>query len=403
MTVTIRPGAPVGTVEAPPSKSMAHRLLLCAGLAEGESRISGVQFSEDVSATLDCLRVLGAAWRQDGDALYVRGADPRRFAGAAPLPCRESGSTLRFFLPLCLLSGAPARLRCAGRLPERPMTVYADLCRARGLDYRQTGPEISIRGPLRPGVFSLPGDVSSQFVSGLLFSLPLLDADSEIVLTPPVESRSYIELTLAALRSFGVQAGWAGTQTLHIPGAQRYAPRNLRVEGDWSNAAFFRALDVPVEGLDPESLQGDRVCEADMTRIRRGEACDLRDCPDLGPVLFAYAALHGGGRFTGTARLRLKESDRAAAMAGELLKFGVETRLEENAFTVLPGPLHAPTEMLDGHNDHRIVMALSVLCTRTGGRIRGAEAVRKSFPDFFDRLRGLGIEVLSDESDEMEQ
>ena len=400
MTVTIHPGAPVGSVAAPPSKSMAHRLLLCAGLAAGESHISGVQFSEDVAATLDCLRALGADWRREGDALRVRGADPRRFAGASPLPCRESGSTLRFFLPLCLLSGSPARLTCAGRLPERPMTVYEDLCRARGLDYIREGAEICVRGPLRPGLFSLPGDVSSQFVSGLLFALPLLDGDSEIVLSPPVESRSYIELTLAALRAFGIRAGWAGETSLYVSGSQRYAPRNLRVEGDWSNAAFFLALGVPVEGLDPESLQGDRVCKACFDRIRRGEPCDLRDCPDLGPVLFAYAALHGGGRFTGTARLRLKESDRAAAMAQELAKFGVETRLEENAFTVLPGVLRPPTAPLDGHNDHRIVMALAVLCTRVGGRIRGAEAVRKSFPDFFVRLRQLGIEVTEYEMDQ---
>ncbi|MBR7056838.1 MAG: 3-phosphoshikimate 1-carboxyvinyltransferase [Oscillospiraceae bacterium] len=400
MTVTIHPGAPVGSVAAPPSKSMAHRLLLCAGLAAGESHISGVQFSEDVAATLDCLRALGADWRREGDALRVRGADPRRFAGASPLPCRESGSTLRFFLPLCLLSGSPARLTCAGRLPERPMTVYEDLCRARGLDYIREGAEICVRGPLRPGLFSLPGDVSSQFVSGLLFALPLLDGDSEIVLSPPVESRSYIELTLAALRAFGVRAGWAGETSLYVSGSQRYAPRNLRVEGDWSNAAFFLALGVPVEGLDPESLQGDRVCKAYFDRIRRGEPCDLRDCPDLGPVLFAYAALRGGGRFTGTARLRLKESDRAAAMAEELAKFGVETRLEENAFTVLPGALRPPTAPLDGHNDHRIVMALAVLCTRVGGRIRGAEAVRKSFPDFFVRLRQLGIEVTEYEMDQ---
>lgn len=400
MTVIIHPGAPVGSVAAPPSKSMAHRLLLCAGLAEGESHISGVQFSEDVAATLDCLRALGADWQQEGGALRVTGADPRRFDGASPLPCRESGSTLRFFLPLCLLSGSPARLTCAGRLPERPMTVYENLCRARGLDYARAGASISVRGPLRPGVFSLPGDVSSQFVSGLLFALPALDGDSEIVLTPPVESRSYIELTLAALRAFGVQAGWAGETCLHVSGNQRYAPRDLRVEGDWSNAAFFRALDVPVEGLDPESLQGDRVCETYFDQIRRGEPCDLRDCPDLGPVLFAYAALHGGGRFTGTARLRLKESDRAAAMAEELVKCGVDTLLEENAFTVLPGQLRAPRETLEGHNDHRIVMALSVLCARVGGRIRGAEAVRKSFPDFFDRLGGLGIEVINDEMDQ---
>lgn len=401
MTVTILPGTPKGTVPAPPSKSMAHRLLLCAGLAAGESRVLGLEESEDVAATLDCLRALGADWTREGDALRVRGTDPRRFDGAAPLPCRESGSTLRFCLPLCLLSGAEARLTCAGRLPERPLTVYEDLCRARGLRLARRGPEVLVRGPLTAGDFTLPGDVSSQFVSGLLFALPLLPEDSRLRLLPPVESRSYIDLTLSALREFGVTAEWGSETALRVPGGQRYSPREVRVEGDWSNAAFFRAMEAPVTGLDPESGQGDRVCEAYFAALRAGAGpLDLSDCPDLGPVLFAYAALHGGGRFTGTARLRLKESDRASAMAEELAPFGVRCVLEDNAVTVLPGALHAPVRPLEGHNDHRIVMALSVLCVALGGTIRGAEAVRKSYPGFFDRLRELGIEVRTDAMDQ---
>ena len=401
MTVTISPGTPRGCIVAPPSKSMAHRLLLCAGLAEGESRIGGVALSEDVAATLDCLKVIGADWTLDGDTVTIRGTDVRGFRGGV-LPCRESGSTLRFCLPLCLLSGACAELTGEGRLPERPLTVYEEVCRERALLFARDGKAVRVRGPLPPGDYVLPGDVSSQFVSGLLFALPLLDGDSTITLIPPVESRSYLALTVDALRQFGVTVEWDNDTRFHVPGGQRPGARKLNVEGDWSNAAFFRAMEIPVTGLAPESRQGDRVCEEYFTALRNGtdEPPDLSDCPDLGPVLFAYAALHGGGRFTGTARLRIKESDRAAAMAAELARFGVQTILEENAFTVPPSPLHAPAEALDGHNDHRIVMALAVLCTKTGGTIRGAEAVRKSFPDFFERLRSLGIEVRYDAMDQ---
>ena len=201
-------------------------------------------------------------------------------------------------------------------------------------------------------------------------------------------------MTMAALRVFGVETRWLDRESISVSGRQTYQFRpDVTVEGDWSNAAFFLALGVPVTGLDPDSLQGDRVCAEYFAALRRcAAALDISDCPDLGPVLFAFAAAHRGGTFTGTRRLRMKESDRGAAMAEELRKFGVEVRVGENTVTV-GGGLRAPTEALDGHNDHRIVMALAVLCTLTGGTITGAQAVRKSFPDFFERLRDLQIEM----------
>ena len=199
--------------------------------------------------------------------------------------------------------------------------------------------------------------------------------------------------SVSALRAFGVAAGWDGRDELVVPGGQCYLPQSVEVEGDWSNAAFFLALGVPVDGLRGDSLQGDKICAAYFKDLEAGRAeLDLSDCPDLGPVLFSYAALHHGGSFTGTRRLRIKESDRGAAMAEELKKFGVALRVEENRITV-DNTLHPPTGPLYGHNDHRIVMALSVLCARTGGTIEGAEAVRKSFPDFFQQLRRLGIKI----------
>ena len=391
-----QPSHPSGTAAAPPSKSMAHRLLVCAGLAEGESHIVGVGHSEDVLATMDGLSALGAVCRIDGDSVTVRGTGIFSAPAETALPCRECGSTLRFLIPLCLLSSKAFVLRGSRRLLERPLSVYEEICREQGLLFARGNDFLRLRGPLKSGVYTISGGISSQFISGLLFALPLLPEDSTLRLIPPVESRPYIDMTRSTLGSFGVTAVWKDERTLYIPGGQRYRPRNAVVEGDWSNSAFFLAMGVPVNGLDPDSLQGDRRCVLFLERLKNGPSeIDLSDCPDLGPVLFAFAAAHHGGRFTGTRRLRGKESDRISAMATELAKFGILLKAEENAVTVGKG-LRPPAEVLDGHGDHRVVMALATLCVRTGGIIRGAEAVAKSFPDFFDRLRALRIEVEHD-------
>ena len=398
MNVLIRPGAARGTVAAPPSKSQAHRLLICAALADGESNVRGVDRSEDILATADCLAALGASLTWEGDDVRIRGCDPRK-SGPAVLRCRESGSTLRFMIPLCLLSGSAMRLEGSEKLLSRPLSVYEDLCREQGLALRRENAGLLAEGCLAPGEYTVPGGISSQFITGLLFALPLLPADSRIQLIPPVESRSYLSLTLQALHDAGVDVSWADENTLFIPGGAAYRPLDTEVEGDYSNAAFFEALNctggnVTVTGLRPDSLQGDRVYRDFFPRLAAGNAgLDLADCPDLAPVLFAAAALGRGASFTGTRRLRFKESDRGAAMAQELAKFGVQLISEENRITVPAAALRAPSEPLDSHNDHRIAMALSLLCTRTGGEIRGAEAVRKSFPDYWDRLRSLGIEI----------
>lgn len=393
MTVTIYPSVPSGSVAAPPSKSMAHRLLICAGQAIGVQNVHGVALSEDILATMDCLRALGVdcAYR-DGD-VTVTGYTPHCGEEGAVLPCRESGSTLRFFLPLCLF-GPPMTLTGSERLLARPLDVYADICRKQGIRFEKAETSVTVEGTLSPGEFRLPGDVSSQFVSGLLFTLATLDGDSIIKLRPPVESRSYIDMTMAALRAFGVETAWLDRETIAVPGRQVYAWRSdVTVEGDWSNAAFFLALGLDVTGLDPESLQGDRVCTEYFAALRRGPAeLDISDCPDLGPVLFAFAASHHGGVFTGTRRLRMKESDRGWAMAEELRKFGVSVDVQENRIAV-SGGIKAPTETLNGHNDHRVVMSLAVLCTKTGGTIAGAEAVKKSFPDFFEKLQDCKIKM----------
>ena len=228
--------------------------------------------------------------------------------------------------------------------------------------------------------------------------MPLLEKDSRIRLIRPVVSRPYIDMTVQALRIFGVQTAWEGDDTIVIPGGQKYHPQDVCVEGDYSNAVFFDALnliggDVILEGLDEESLQGDRIYRQYFDRIGRGFAdIDLTDCPDLGPILMVLAAMRHGARFTGTARLKHKESDRGAAMKEELEKAGARVELADNEIRVQAG-VKAPEQILQGHGDHRVVMALAVLLTKVGGSIRGAEAVRKSLPDFWERMAGIGVKV----------
>ena len=399
MQVTVRKGSAKGTVAAPPSKSMAHRLLICAALSEGTSTVCGIAASEDVLATVDCLRALGATVDYDGETATVCGIDARRAVPSAPLYCRESGSTLRFLIPIAWLSGNKTSLGGASYLLSRPMGVFEALAEEKGLVFSKREREILAKGPLGAGEFVLRGDVSSQFISGLLFALPLLDGDSVIRILPPVESRSYLNLTVSALRTFGVEVTWADEYTLAVRGNQRYRACDTSVEGDYSNAAFLDALtllggDVTVTGLREDSLQGDRVYRDFFAQLRSERATlSIGDCPDLGPILFAMAAAHHGGVFLGTRRLRIKESDRAAAMAEELEKLGVRVSVGEDSVTVEPAALCAPAQPICGHNDHRIVMSMAVLLSLVGGQIDGAEAVKKSFPDFFDRLRGLGLQI----------
>ena len=394
MDVRILPHPLEGTLPAIPSKSMAHRALICAGLAEGKSVIDNIAASEDILATIDCLRALGAEINYDTEAMRaeVKGTDPAS-RGEASLHCRESGSTLRFMLPLCALSDDPAALTGSRRLMERPLTIYEDIFRSEGIDLDRSGSSIRVKGRLTGGDFGMPGDISSQFVSGLLFTLPLCKEDGLIRLEGKIESRPYIDMTIKALNDFGIEVGWKNETDLAVPGSQRYKANDTTIEGDWSNAANLLALGLEVTGVDPDSLQGDRVCREYFGQLDEGRAeLDIADCPDLGPVLMAYAALNHGATLLGTRRLRFKESDRGNVMREELAKCGVDVKMSEDSITVGCG-VKAPSQMLSGHNDHRIVMALAAICARTGGSIEGAEAVSKSFPDYFDKLEGLGIEI----------
>ncbi|MBR5867969.1 MAG: 3-phosphoshikimate 1-carboxyvinyltransferase [Clostridia bacterium] len=398
MKLQFIPGRAVGTVPAPASKSMSHRLLIAAGMAPGKSVITGLGESEDVLATMDCLRALGCEAKLEGDTATVVGRDPRSMLSGT-LPCRECGSTLRFFIPIALLSPGQKTFTGSKRLMERPLDVYEELFQKQNITMTRGDGTIALSGKLSGGDITLRGDVSSQFISGLLFALPALPEGGTLHLLPPVESRSYIDLTLSALRDFGIRADWTDETTLHIPGGQTYCPCTLRVEGDWSNAAFLHAFsaiggDVKVENLRDDSLQGDRVCVAHLESLQKGFAeIDLADCPDLGPVLMAVAAMKHGARFINTRRLRIKECDRGTAMQDELSKFGIPVTVADNEITVHPAPLNVPTARVDGHNDHRIVMAMSLPLSVTGGVLTGAEAVRKSYPEYFSVLKTLSLEV----------
>ena len=394
MNVYIEKSHPCGEIYAPPSKSMAHRNLICAALSEGKSTISNIDFSEDILATLDCIKAIGARYEIKENSVTVEGTP--KILSDITLPCRECGSTIRFFIPICASGGGSFTFTGSKTLMSRPMSVYEDIFKKQNIEFINDGEKISLSGQLKGGDFSVKGDISSQFISGLLFSLPLCKEDSVITLIPPIESKSYILLTLSVLKDFGINIDFKENK-LYIKGNQKYIPCDTSVEGDFSNAAFFEALnclggDVSVKGLG-KSLQGDRVYTELFEKIKQGNATiDISDCPDLGPVLFSVASVYGGV-FTGTKRLKIKESDRGKAMAEELAKFGVKVIVEDDKITVEKSTLKKPKTSLQGHNDHRIVMALSVLLTLTGGQVQGAEAIKKSLPDFFDRLEKLNIEV----------
>ena len=279
---------------------------------------------------------------------------------------------------------------------SRPLDVYETLCRERGFRMERAAEGIRVQGKLEPGKYTVRGDLSSQFLTGLLYALSLLPGESILQILPPIESEPYLRMTLEAMAESGVPVEHSGTETLIIPGRAQYRNGEKTVEGDWSNAAFFEAMrqtghDLRITGLRDDSLQGDKVCRDYFGQIASGNAAvDVTDCPDLAPVLMAFAAMNGGARLTGTRRLRFKESDRGQAMAEELAKFGVSAEIGENKIRIGGEAPKAPDGILQGHNDHRIVMALAVLCIRTGGIIEGAEAVNKSFPGFWDAMRAAG-------------
>lgn len=404
-----------GNITIPPSKSLAHRAIICACLAPGRSVISNIDYSVDIRATIEGMRHLGASIKEDKDTLFIDGIETFQYDGDV-VNCHESGSTLRFFLPLFSLTGKRATFSGSKRLIERPQNVYEMLFQEQGIDFVRTYPNIIFDGRLKPGELTLKGNVSSQFITGLLFALPLLEADSKIHIEPPFESRSYVDLTIQMLKRFQIIVEYEDAYTLAIKGNQQYQPTDVLVEGDYSQLVFWASLgvlnhSVETHGLDLHSLQGDKktidIFQSMNAGIKvlddgyqfcpgtlNGTVIDLNDCPDLGPMLFALATqANGKTTFQNAGRLRIKESDRIEAMETELKKLGCSISSTFGTVTIT-GPVKLQGNVtLHGHNDHRIVMALSILATIADEPITidDAQAISKSYPGFFKDLASCGI------------
>ena len=402
MDIRITPGPLAGTVTPPPSKSIAHRAILAAALTNGTSTIQNVALSQDIEATLRCITALGGAWEREGDTLYVSGVWHREWDTAAlpHLDCGESGSTLRFLIPLTLTLNNGGVFTGRGRLMERPQQPYFDIFDEKGISYEQKDGALTVRGELTPGEYHLPGNVSSQFVTGLLYALPLMEWESRIVLTSPLESRGYVDMTLDVLDRFGVRVEVLEDGFL-VPGDQVFQARDFTIEADWSQAAFWMAaglLGNPVltVGLSDQSTQGDRVIDEHFASFAWGTGrrveIDVSDCPDLLPPLAVMAAFHDGTtRLINAARLRLKESDRLATVTKMLTALGGQVE-EGPDWLAIPGTRFLRGGTVDGANDHRIVMAAAIAATRCTGpvTILGAEAVNKSYPNFWEEYKRLG-------------
>ena len=395
MNVVITPSPLSGAVRVPASKSAAHRLLIAAALADGPTRIAIGSTNRDIEATAACLRALGADIEAECDTLVV--SPIADVPAEVTLDCGESGSSLRFLLPVAAALGAQATFIGHGRLPQRPNAPLVEALRAHGAVIDNGLLPMAVSGPLTGGLWTLPGDVSSQYVTGLLFALPLLEADSVIRLTTPLASAAYVDMTLQALRQFGIDIegtadGW------RIPGRQRYrTPGEAVVEGDWSAAAFWLAANalgasIDVRGLDPDSVQGDRA----VTALLEQDTIDATHVPDLVPALAVAAASRPTRTvITGAARLRLKESDRLQSVADMLAALGHGVAVTPDGLIIdggPPQPCEAPVRTVDGANDHRIVMAAAVAAAHADRpvRVTGAQAVEKSYPDFFRDFEALG-------------
>lgn len=399
MKVKILPSKTSGEVSAPPSKSFAHRYLIGSVLSRGKCVIKNIADSDDISATLSCIEQLGGSVTKDGNIVTVIPTNEKQIENAV-FDCKESGSTLRFFIPVVLATGAKnCTFLGSERLLARGINEYEKLFENSDVKINSDEKSIEVNGKLTAGNYEISGEVSSQYTTGMLFALSVLDGKSTLKITGNAESRAYVDMTIKVLKDFGADIAEPEKNYFEINGKGRFSPGEFTVEGDWSNAAFLIALSrllgtISVSGLNENSVQGDRFSSVAFDALDGENAeIDLKDCPDLAPILFAYAAYKNGGKFINTRRLRVKESDRANVMAEELKKFGANVKVYENSVEIEKTQLKPPIVPLCGHNDHRIVMALSVLAAVLGAEIDGAEAINKSYPDFFRVIKKAGVNV----------
>lgn len=399
MKVKILPSKTSGEVSAPPSKSFAHRYLIGSVLSRGKCVIKNIADSDDISATLSCIEQLGGSVTKDGNTVTVIPTNEKQIENAV-FDCKESGSTLRFFIPVVLATGAKnCTFLGSERLLARGIKEYEKFFENSDVTIKSDEKSIEVNGTLSAGNYEISGEVSSQYTTGMLFALSVLSGKSTLKITGNAESRAYVDMTIKVLKDFGADIAEPEKNFFEINGKGRLSPGEFTVEGDWSNAAFLIALSrllgrISVSGLNENSVQGDRFSSVAFDALDGENAeIDLKDCPDLAPILFTYAAYKNGGKFINTRRLRVKESDRANVMAEELRKFGANVKVYENSVEIEKTQLKPPIVPLCGHNDHRIVMALSVLAAVFGAEIDGAEAVNKSYPDFFRVIKNAGVNV----------
>ena len=389
MDITIYPGKLSGTVQIIPSKSQAHRLLICAAFSDKVTEIICPDTNADISATADCLNALGAKITRTAVGYRINPVEsvPKK----ATLDCKESGSTLRFLLPIAGALGVEATFLMAGRLPNRPLSPLQEEMERMGCQIsRPTENTLLCRGHLTPGAYFIDGGVSSQFITGLLFALVLLNAPCTLEITGKIESRPYIHMTQKALAAFGAKI--SGGEVL--PSLPLKSPGKLTVEGDWSNGAFFLAANalgnnIQVLGLNDDSPQGDRACK-DIINISGPRNFSASDIPDLVPILSIVTAADAGGTFSNVSRLRLKESDRVSSTIAMLAAFGIRAEANENTLKVFPGTFTGGT--IQSQNDHRIAMSAAIAATIANGPVTicGAECVAKSYPQFWDVYKALG-------------
>ena len=388
MDITIQPRPLRGDITIIPSKSQAHRLLICAAFADGPTVLNCPETNRDMDATAGCLNALGAGIIKT-DAGYC--VEPIRvIPKKAELQVHASCATLRFMLPLAGALGVDATFKMEGRLPQRPLSpMWEEMERMGCTLTRPTTDTIRCTGKLRPGHYRIDGGVSSQYITGLLLALSALDFPSELEITGRIESKPYIQLTKDAISLFGGDPERPGAQRFHSPG-------NLTVEGDWSNGAFFLAANalgsqLTIHGLNPESAQGDRAAASLLPKLAvKAQVIDAGDIPDLVPILSVAAACCHGAEFTNIRRLRLKESDRVASVIAMIKALGGRAEADENTLRVFGTGLTGGT--VDSVNDHRIAMSAAIAATvcKEPVMILGAECVKKSYPKFFEEYRRLG-------------
>ncbi len=397
MLAEVFKGTAKGEIKARASKSYMHRALIGAALCDGETLIKNIAESEDITATTECLKQLGAEFTFYEDSVKVKGIINKEKQKNVKLFANESGSTLRFLIPVSLLFSENVEFTGSKRLLERPQTVYEEILPTKNCFINRDSEKIAVGGDFKGGLSQFKGDISSQFLTGLLFTLPLLKEDSEIHLTTPLQSSPYIDLTLEILNEFKIQITRPDERTFIIKGNQQFKPTELYCEGDWSNAAFLDAFNliggsVKVTGLNENSTQGDKIYKKYFEELKNGTPIlDITDCPDLAPILMTVACLLNGAVLKGTSRLKIKESDRGEVMKKELAKFSADITVLENEIIIKKSYLKPPTENLSGNNDHRIAMSLAVIASVFGGKIENAECVNKSYPLFFKDCEQLGI------------